>query len=55
MCAYVLRLPMAHPGDLSALDLALAENAVRADEIAAVIGKIEGNGGVYDFTCGYFT
>lgn len=55
MRAHVLRLPMAHPGDLSALDRALAENAVRADEIAAVIGKIEGNGGVNDFTRGYFT
>jgi hypothetical protein len=28
---------------------------VRAHEIVAVIGKTEGNGGVNDFTRGYFT
>src|SRR5258708_18971796 len=55
MQARVFRLPMAHPGDVSALDRLISEGAVRAGEIAAVIGKTEGNGGVNDFTRGYFT
>jgi cyanuric acid amidohydrolase len=55
MQAHVVRLPMAHPGDLSALDRILAEGLIRADDIVAVIGKTEGNGGVNDFTRGYFT
>jgi cyanuric acid amidohydrolase len=52
---HVLRLPMAHTGDLSALAALLDDGSVRADEVAAVIGKTEGNGGVNDFTRGYFT
>jgi len=55
MQAKVFRLPMAHPGDVSALDGLISEGAVRANEIVAVIGKTEGNGGVNDFTRGYFT
>src|SRR5205814_4661145 len=55
MRANAFRLPMAHPGDLSALDRILAEGVVRAEDIVAVIGKTEGNGGVNDFTRGYFT
>jgi cyanuric acid amidohydrolase len=55
MRANVFRLAMSHPGDLSALDRLIAEGLVRADEIVAVIGKTEGNGGVNDFTRGYFT
>lgn len=55
MRANVFRLSMAHPGDLSALDRLIAEGLVRAEEIVAVIGKTEGNGGVNDFTRGYFT
>jgi cyanuric acid amidohydrolase len=55
MRANVSRLPMAHPGDLSALDRILAEGLIRAEEIVAIIGKTEGNGGVNDFTRGYFT
>lgn len=46
---------MAHPGDLSALERLIAEGTVRPAEIAAIIGKTEGNGGVNDFTRGYFT
>ena len=43
MQANVVRLPMAHPGDLSALDrITLAEGVVHADEIVAVIGKTQG-------------
>src|SRR5215216_2355570 len=55
MQANVFRLPMAHPGDVSALDRLISEGSIRADEIVAVIGKTEGNGGVNDFTRGYFT
>lgn len=55
MQAKVYRLSMAHPGDLSALDALLEDGTVKANEIVAVIGKTEGNGGVNDFTRGYFT
>jgi cyanuric acid amidohydrolase len=53
--AQVFRLSMAHPGDLSELECLIASGAIRAAGIAAVIGKTEGNGGVNDFTRGYFT
>ena len=53
--AQVHRLTMAHPGDLSALENLIVSGAIRADTIAAIIGKTEGNGGVNDFTRGYFT
>jgi cyanuric acid amidohydrolase len=46
---------MAHPGDLSALAGLLDAGALRAEDIVAVIGKTEGNGGVNDFTRGFFT
>uniref|UniRef100_UPI0022EB29A5 ring-opening amidohydrolase n=1 Tax=Falsiroseomonas oryzae TaxID=2766473 RepID=UPI0022EB29A5 len=49
------RLSMAHPGDLSALAALIEKGEVRAGEIRAVIGKTEGNGGLNDFTRGYFT
>jgi cyanuric acid amidohydrolase len=55
MRADVFRLAMVHPGDLSALERLVAEGRVRAGDIVAVIGKTEGNGGVNDFTRGYFT
>ena len=48
-------LTMAHPGDVSELDALIRRGAIRADQIVAVIGKTEGNGGVNDFTRGYFT
>jgi cyanuric acid amidohydrolase len=51
----VKRLVMAHPGDLSALAALLDAGELQAHEIVAVIGKTEGNGGVNDFTRGYFT
>jgi len=51
----VLRLGMAHPGDLSELAALLDGGTLRAADIVAVIGKTEGNGGVNDFTRGYFT
>jgi cyanuric acid amidohydrolase len=53
--ADVFRLSMAHPGDLSELESLIANGKVRTADIAAVIGKTEGNGGVNDFTRGYFT
>jgi cyanuric acid amidohydrolase len=53
--ARVLRLSMAHPGDLSELDQLITSGTVRAENVRAIIGKTEGNGGVNDFTRGYFT
>ncbi|MCA0044954.1 ring-opening amidohydrolase [Celeribacter sp. ASW11-22] len=55
MQAKVYRLSMAHPGDLTALATLLATGEIEAQEIVAVIGKTEGNGGVNDFTRGFFT
>ena len=55
MQAAVHRLPMRHPGDVSELDALFAAGNVRATDVVAVIGKTEGNGGVNDFTRGYFT
>jgi cyanuric acid amidohydrolase len=46
---------MAHPGDLSALDRLIADKTIQPGDIVAIIGKTEGNGGVNDFTRGYFT
>lgn len=51
----VHRLPMDHPGDLSALAKLLDQGVLRAQDVVAVIGKTEGNGGVNDFTRGFFT
>jgi cyanuric acid amidohydrolase len=48
-------IPMAHPGDVSGLVALIECGAIRPKEIVAVIGKTEGNGGVNDFTRGYFT
>ena len=53
--AQVFRLSMAHPGDLSALEALITGGTVRAADVVAIIGKTEGNGGVNDFTRGYFT
>jgi cyanuric acid amidohydrolase len=52
---HVHRLSMAHPGDVSELAALLDSGALRAADIVAVIGKTEGNGGVNDFTRGFFT
>jgi cyanuric acid amidohydrolase len=46
---------MAHPADLSELERLIAAGTLHAADIVAVIGKTEGNGGVNDFTRGYFT
>jgi len=53
--ARVFRLPMAHPGDLSQLEKLFMDGAIQACDVVAIIGKTEGNGGVNDFTRGYFT
>ena len=53
--AQVFRLSMAHPGDLSELDQLITSGQLRAPDVTAIIGKTEGNGGVNDFTRGYFT
>jgi cyanuric acid amidohydrolase len=53
--ASIHRLSMAHPGDLSELEHLIKADTVRAADIVAIIGKTEGNGGVNDFTRGYFT
>ncbi|MCS6766815.1 MAG: ring-opening amidohydrolase [Candidatus Protistobacter heckmanni] len=55
MKANVHRLSMQHPGDVSALEALIVSGEIRPEEIVAVIGKTEGNGGVNDFTRGYFT
>lgn len=51
----VHRLSMAHPGDLSALAALFDQGVLEPGQLVAVIGKTEGNGGVNDFTRGYFT
>ena len=51
----VHRLDMAHPGDVSSLAALLEAGELAAGDVVAVIGKTEGNGGVNDFTRGYFT
>src|SRR3984893_18877751 len=53
--AQVFRLSMAHPGDLSALEALISGGTIRVADVVAIIGKTEGNGGVNDFTRGYFT
>src|SRR5882762_11559816 len=53
--ADIFRLSMAHPGDLSELGRLITGRRIRAADVAAIIGKTEGNGGVNDFTRGYFT
>lgn len=51
----VHRLSMRHPGDLSELHGLVAAGLLDPRTVVAVIGKTEGNGGVNDFTRGYFT
>lgn len=55
MRAQVFRLSMAHPGDLSELEALFTKGALQPQDVVAIIGKTEGNGGVNDFTRGYFT
>jgi len=46
---------MAHPGDVSELAALIEAGEVRPHDIRAIIGKTEGNGGLNDFTRGFFT
>lgn len=48
-------LAMANPGDISALAQLIDSGAVDPQEIVALIGKTEGNGGANDFTRGFAT
>ena len=49
--AFVHRVAMAAPDDMSGLARRMAEGDIRGDDIVAVLGKTEGNGCVNDFTC----
>jgi len=51
----VHKLPMNNPSDVSALEGLIADGAVKPEEIVALIGKTEGNGGANDFTRGFAT
>jgi cyanuric acid amidohydrolase len=51
--AILHRVPMAHPGDTSAIEALFAAGALRPAEIVAILGKTEGNGCVNDFTRAY--
>src|SRR5260370_38502133 len=55
MQTVVHRLSMQHPGDLGALAALFDAGVLAPADVVAVIGKTEGNGGVNDFTRGYFT
>lgn len=49
----VYRVPMFGPGDMSGLKALLKDGVVDANDIVAILGKTEGNGGVNDFTREY--
>ena len=51
----VFRLGMAGPGDVSALAALFDGGDLAPADVVAVLGKTEGNGGVNDFTRGFFT
>ncbi|MGB0371957.1 MAG: ring-opening amidohydrolase [Opitutales bacterium] len=51
----VVRYTLENPGDVSALKAAIDSGSVAPESIRAVIGKMEGNGGVNDFTRAFFT
>ena len=50
MSVDLVKFELASPQDVSGLQAALASGRIRADEVVAVIGKTEGNGGVNDFS-----
>ncbi len=51
----VHKIAMASPDDVSALEKLIDRGTVKPEDIVAVIGKTEGNGGANDFTRGYAT
>jgi cyanuric acid amidohydrolase len=50
----VERVAMAHPGDVSGIAALFDSGRLAPAMLRAVIGKTEGNGGLNDFTRGYF-
>jgi ring-opening amidohydrolase-like protein len=50
MAVDVLKFELASPNDVEGLKQALAFGRLKADEVVAIIGKTEGNGGVNDFS-----
>ena len=46
----VRKIPFEHVTDTAGLEQAIAEGAFRGDQIVGVVGKVEGNGGVNDFS-----
>ena len=50
MAVDVLKFELSSPQDVSGLETALASGRIKADEIVALIGKTEGNGGINDFS-----
>lgn len=51
----VHKVRMNNPGDVSDLQRLIDSGAVKPEEIVALIGKTEGNGGANDFTRGFAT
>ena len=51
--ALAFRVPMRHPGDVSAIAALFEAGALRPGEVVAILGKTEGNGCVNDFTRAY--
>lgn len=51
----VHKIAMGNPGDVSALEKLIDAGEILAQEIVALIGKTEGNGGANDFTRGFAT
>jgi cyanuric acid amidohydrolase len=49
-CIDVYRVPMGGPGDMSGIKALLDNRQIDAQDIVAILGKTEGNGGVNDFT-----
>jgi cyanuric acid amidohydrolase len=50
MAVEVAKFELAHPQDTSGMAAWFASGAVSADQVVAMIGKTEGNGGVNDFS-----
>lgn len=51
----VHKISMNNPGDVSELQRMIETDEIKADEIVALIGKTEGNGGANDFTRAFAT
>ena len=50
MATEVVKVELKNVQDASGLEAAIRAGRIRADEVVAVVGKTEGNGGVNDFT-----